>query len=119
MTLGCLMFFFFAAAADEVKADPSYLYSAWEPRVVNTFSNSPITFTSVVMGNPTSVAFVPESGPIVPLISVGEDTYQMTLSSEDVLDGYQTGYGHHYIGSLDIVGNRSTQRRNISVKVRD
>ena len=119
MTLGCLIFVFFAAAADEVKADPSYLYSAWEPRVVNTFSNSPITFTSVVTGNPTSVAFVPESGPTVPLISVGEDTYQMTLSSEDVLDGYQTGHGHHHIGFLDIVGNRSTQRRNVSVKVRD
>ena len=119
VTVGFLAAILFAIAVHKVDADPSFVYSAWEPRVVNTISNSPITFTSVVMGNPTSVAFVPKSGPAVPLISVGENTYQMTLNADDVLNGYKTGHGHHFIGFLEIVGNRSTQRRNVSVMVRD
>ena len=119
VTIGFLISFFFAVAHHEVRAEPSFLYSSWEPRVVNTISNAPVTFTSVVTGNPTSVAFVPKSGPLVPLTPVGDDTYQMTLHPEDILDGYQTGHGHHFVGFLDIVGNNTTSRRNLSVNVRD
>ena len=119
VTIGFLISFFFAVADHEVRADPSFSYSSWEPRVVNTISNAPVSFTSVVTGNPTSVAFVPKSGPTVPLTPAGDDTYQITLYPEDILNGYQTGHGHHFVGFLDIVGNDTTYRRNLSVNVRD
>jgi hypothetical protein len=119
VTIGFLISFFCAVADHEVRADPSFSYSSWEPRVVNTISNAPVTFTSVVTGNPTSVAFVPKSGPTVPLTPAGDDTYQITLYPEDILDDYQTGHGHHFVGFLDIVGNDTTYRRNLSVNVRD
>ncbi len=119
VTIGFLISLFFAVADHEATADPSFLYSSWEPRVVNTVSNVPVTFTSVVTSNPTSVAYVPQSGPIIPLTPAGDDTYQITLHPEDFLDGYKIGHGHHFIGFLDIVGNDTTIRRNLSINVRD
>jgi hypothetical protein len=109
---------FFAANAQPPKT--VLRYYNWTPLVAVAGTSASYTLTALIEGNRTSAELVTATGPVFPLERVAKDTYELTLNSSQVLDGYLEGDAHNFVGYLDIYDGASRIFRiNIFMNVRD
>jgi hypothetical protein len=101
-------------------AAPSLLYYTFSPTVSVVGQTTPVTLRAVIEGDPSSVELATAAGPVLPLALVDVDTYQLTLTSAQVLDGYSEGDAHNFVGFLDVYDGATRDHHiNIFANVRD
>jgi len=78
--------------------------SEWEPRVIHVDRTEPVTYKTVVLGNPTDLTLVLSNGNSVILLPIGNDIYQATLTMAQVLYNHQADDAHNLVGFLEVPG---------------
>jgi hypothetical protein len=78
--------------------------SEWEPRVIHVDRTEPVTYKTVVLGNPADLTFALSNGDSVILQPIGNDTYQASLTMAQVLHNHQADDQHNFVGFLEVPG---------------
>ena len=96
-------------------------YREWLPRVSDPSRPHDVVLTLVSDAATDRVQLALANGTTLPLEKLSAtNAYGITLRSERLLAGYQTGDLHHVIGFLDFYnGSQRTVRRNAAINVRD
>jgi hypothetical protein len=106
-----------------VNQQTNYLvtYMRYDPFVVRVGFTSSIKLTIVTDPGVTSANVVLQSGQQLKMNSTEPQKYEVSLSADQVLSGYQTGYYHNFFGYLDVYTGTSAspERHNLSVNVLD
>ena len=98
----------------------TYVYHRWDPVVAVAGQTASHTLTAVIEGGPTLVQLVTPAGPILPLTRADGNTYQLTMSTAELLDGYVEGDAHNLIGHLQVYdGTTRTFSTSVFANVRD
>jgi hypothetical protein len=96
-TASCALTLAVCAASAQAQIIDWYAY---EPRVVTDTQADPVTFTVRILGQATSVVFLPKTGGSLPLAQIDSTHWQIVLTPAQVLAGYSVGADHNYIGRL-------------------
>jgi hypothetical protein len=108
-----------AVASHVVRSNRAY--REWSPRVVNTANPGPVLLTLVADAGTDRVEMVLAGGTTLPLAKLSApNAYGLTVGSDRLVTGYQSGDLHQVIGFLDFyTGAQRTVRLNASINVRD
>lgn len=74
----------------------------YDPLAIRIDGNSDVVLLIEAESTVSMLEIELRNGGAVPVTSLGNDTYQATLTHEQVTEGYETGYNHNLFGFLNI-----------------